>query len=101
MEFLDFLKKRIEVNPVVNSAVNESDAPVSGSPVSAQPVSTQPINVVSPDDKYFQILNPDTGLRFDIPLLSPVDPNYYFQYIYYMKLREQSPEAFQKTLNWE
>lgn len=92
MEFLDFLKKRSEVKPVLN----ESGAPVSGSPVS-----TQPINIASPDDKYFQILNPDTGLRFDIPLLSPVDPNYYFQYIYYMKLREQSPEAFQKTLNWE
>lgn len=97
MEFLDFLKKRSEVKPVVN----ESGAPVSAQQVSAQPVSTQPINIASPDDKYFQILNPDTGLRFDIPLLSPVDPNYYFQYIYYMKLREQSPEAFQKTLNWE
>ena len=53
------------------------------------------------DNKYFEILNPDTGLRFDIPLLSPLDPDYYYNYIYYMKLRERSPETFNKLIGWE
>lgn len=53
------------------------------------------------DSTYYNTLNPDTGLRYDIPMLSPLDPGYYFKYIYYMKLKERSPETFAKLTNWE
>lgn len=52
-------------------------------------------------NEYFNILDPDTGDRFDIPLLSPSDPGYFFKYVYYMKLKENSPETFKKILTWE
>jgi hypothetical protein len=55
---------------------------------------------ISEDAKYFNMINPDTGLKYDIPLLSQTDGDYYFKYVYYMKLKERSPETFNKILNW-
>lgn len=55
----------------------------------------------NPDSVYFNMVNPDSGLRYDIPMLSPVDPGYYFKYVYYMQMKEDSPETFNKIINWE
>jgi len=57
--------------------------------------------LIDPDYAYYMIMDPSTGSRFDIPMLSPLDPGYLFKYIYYMKLRETSPDAFRKILNWD
>lgn len=53
------------------------------------------------DAVYYNMVDPETNLRYDIPLVSPLDPSYYFKYVYYMKLKESSPETFKKIMNWE
>lgn len=53
------------------------------------------------DAFYYDIVNPDTGYRYDIPLLSTLDPEYFFKYVHYMKIRESSPDTFKKILNWD
>lgn len=53
------------------------------------------------DSYYFNMVNPDTGKRYDIPMLSPIDPDYYYQYVNYMKIKETSPDTFEKILNWD
>lgn len=49
---------------------------------------------------YFNIMNPDTGFRFDIPLLKLIDNDYKTRYAYYMKLREEKPEEFKEVMAW-
>ena len=56
---------------------------------------------VYPDHKYYMMMNPVTGRRYDIPMLSSLDPEYYFKYIYYMKINERSPDTFEKILRWD
>lgn len=53
------------------------------------------------DAEYYATVNPATGVRFDIPLLNTLDPEYYFKYVKYMKLREESPDTFNQLINWE
>lgn len=53
------------------------------------------------NSEYFDTFDPETGLRFDIPMVSPNDPDYFYTYIYYMKLRDRAPETFERILNWE
>ncbi|CCH50072.1 DUF4116 domain-containing protein [Pseudodesulfovibrio piezophilus] len=53
------------------------------------------------DSYYYNMLDPRTGLRYDIPLLSPIDPKYYWEYIYRMKLKERAPNTFEKMLRWD
>jgi len=53
------------------------------------------------DDDYFATVDPKTGRRFNIPMLSTKDKQYFVKYVKYMKIREQKPEYFEKILNWE
>jgi len=52
------------------------------------------------DNEYFAIVNPKTGLRFDIPMLVGNDPHYYAKYVEYMKLRQKNPEEFNRIMEW-
>jgi len=54
----------------------------------------------SVDTDYYNMLDPDTGYRFAIPMLDESAPGYYFRYIYHMKLKERSPETFNAIMNW-
>ena len=56
---------------------------------------------VERDQYYYNIMNPDTGRRFDIPMLITTSPSYYYKYIEFMKLRERSPDTFEKVLSWD
>jgi len=56
---------------------------------------------VNKDDEYFSTVDPNTGKRFDIPMLSTSDPNYFVKYVEYMKIREKNPTRFKKILNWD
>jgi hypothetical protein len=57
---------------------------------------------IEKDDAYYYAnVNPKNGLRYDIPLLIPTDPDYYSKYVYNMKLKERSPNAFDKILRWD
>ena len=96
MEFRDFITKKSDDILRFTGDVNESDPDVN---TAAQSGPAGGSNLT--DEEYFNMLNPETGLRYDIPMVSPVDPTYYFKYIYYMKLKERSPDTFQKILNWE
>lgn len=53
------------------------------------------------DGLYFSIIDPKSGYKYDIPMLSTLDPSYYFKYVYFMKLKESSPSAFEKILRWD
>ena len=96
MEFRDFITKKSDDILRFTGNVNESDPDVN---TASQSTQSGVSNLT--DEDYFNMLNPETGLRYDIPMVSPVDPTYYFKYIYYMKLKERSPDTFQKILNWE
>jgi len=47
-----------------------------------------------------RIVDPDTGLPYNVPNLDPEDPGYVQAYAYVMWLRETSPETFRQILNW-
>lgn len=53
------------------------------------------------EGKYFNMKDPDTGERYDIPLLAVSDPNYFGKYVSYMKMKEKTPEIFKRIMNWE
>ena len=53
------------------------------------------------DSYYYHMLNPSTGTRYDIPMLRKVDPAYFYKYVDYMKMKEQSPNTFEKILRWD
>lgn len=52
------------------------------------------------DAEYFEMINPETGMRYEIPFLSYSDNDYFYKYVEYMKLKEKNPEQFEKILNW-
>lgn len=57
---------------------------------------------IEKDDAYYYAnMDPRNGFRYDIPLLSTIDPGYYFKYISKMKLKECSPDTFEKILRWD
>ena len=58
-------------------------------------------SVIKDDSYYFNMKDPKSGSRYDIPMLSRIDPEYYFKYIYFMKLKERSPDTFEKILRWD
>jgi len=57
--------------------------------------------VTKDDSYYYNMLDTRNGLRYDIPMLMTTDPVYYFKYIRYMKLKEQSLDTFEKMLRWD
>ncbi|NDY73089.1 hypothetical protein DO021_15510 [Desulfobacter hydrogenophilus] len=57
--------------------------------------------VVKNNAYYFNIIDPVSGLKYDIPMLSSTAPNYFYSYIYYVKFREHSPDTFDKMLRWD
>ena len=46
-------------------------------------------------------VNPDTGLPYNIPMLSPGNPDYNYLYADIMRLKEESPETFNSLMKWE
>ena len=60
-----------------------------------------PESNIKDDNYYFNMVDPETQNRYNIPMLSPVDPGYYYEYIYYMKMKEKTPDTFNKILGWE
>lgn len=59
-------------------------------------------SLVEKDDSYyFHMVDPRNGERYAIPLLGRTDPKYYYQYVYNMRLKESSPDTFEKMLRWD
>ena len=59
-------------------------------------------SLVEKDDAYyFNMVDPCNGLKYDIPMLAPTHPEYFFKYVYNMKLKESSPDTFEKMLRWD
>lgn len=55
----------------------------------------------NPDSYYFHMLDPRSGYRYDIPMLMSSEPTYFYKYVDYMKLKERSPDTFEKILRWD
>lgn len=53
------------------------------------------------DLDYWEIKNPDTGYRYDIPHLDKESGTYVWDYIAMMKLKERQPGTFDRIINWE
>jgi len=53
------------------------------------------------DDELFNTVNPETGIRYDIPMLATDAVDYYWSYIYYMKILLKSPELFKSIMEWK
>ena len=53
------------------------------------------------DSEYWMMMDPNTGERYDIPMVNPGKPGYSFRYIDMMKERVISPDTFQKIMNWD
>jgi len=66
-----------------------------------KPQDSTVIDVKHDDAYYFNMKNPRSGLRYSIPLLSPLDPDYFQKYVYFMKIKERSPDTFEKILRWD
>lgn len=50
---------------------------------------------------YFNMVDPRNGARYDIPLLIPSAPDYYSKYVHFMKIKERSPNTFERILRWD
>lgn len=86
---MEFIKKIRENNKLFPNKINEDSYDI------------QQKNTKMSNAEYFDIIDPNTGVRYDIPMLASTDPDYFHSYIYYMKIRERSPETFERILNWE
>lgn len=56
--------------------------------------------VLGSTEELWMTLNPDTNMRFEIPMLQFSDPDYKMKYIKYMKLRKENPTEFERVLKW-
>ena len=50
---------------------------------------------------YYNMVNPQSGMHYDIPMLNTLDPEYYWKYVNFMKIKEQSEKTFDKILRWD
>jgi len=89
MNFINYLNKNV-IKEIKDLELKES----------AIQSNIQDTSINKTDFEYFQEKDED-GLSFDIPLLSKTDPLYFRKYVYYMKLKEKSPETFKKVIGWE
>jgi hypothetical protein len=85
MLFEDMIKKSNSVNNVTK--LNEENT----SPNTVQKTQLERMNEV----------NPDTGLPYNIPMLSPGNPDYNYLYADIMRLKDESPETFNLLMKWE
>ncbi len=56
---------------------------------------------IADDKRLFVIVNPATGRKYDIPMLSRTAPDYYLKYVYFMRLKESSPSTFEAVMSWD
>jgi hypothetical protein len=78
----------------INKVFEEEEAPKSEPSKSYEEQQEENIRL-------FNIVDPETGLRYDIPMLKTTAPDYFWQYIHFMKIKEKDPDLFQKILDWE
>ena len=64
-------------------------------------VQTKIKSLPNPDNYYYNMIDPRSGYRYDIPMLMRDDPEYYGKYIDFMQLKERSPDTFEKVLRWD
>lgn len=55
---------------------------------------------IKTDVEYFNEVDPQTGLKYDIPMLNSSKPGYYFKYINFMKIKERSQDTFNTIMGW-
>ena len=50
---------------------------------------------------YFDMIDHQTGFRYDIPMLDTMDPDYFAKYVRFMQIKERSPDTFDKIQRWD
>ena len=101
LEEITSLDDLLERNPEIRKVVPEIELKCQAMLQKFSKKSDSPDCSNKDDSHYYNMVNPGTGKRYDIPMLSRIDPEYFFKYIYYMKLKESSPDVFEKLLWWE
>ena len=53
------------------------------------------------DKKLFNTMDPKTGKRYEIPMLSKTSHDYRENYIEAMRLKIEDPESFTRMMEWK
>jgi len=53
------------------------------------------------DNKLFNTVNPQTGKRYEIPMLDKNDHKYRELYIEAMRLKKEDPDSFERMMDWK
>ena len=53
------------------------------------------------DKEYFNMINEETGNRWNSSMLDQGDPGYFYKNVNYMQLKERSPMTFDKLMQWD
>lgn len=53
------------------------------------------------DKKLFNTMDPKTGKRYEIPMLSKTSHDYRENYIEAMRLKQEDPESFARMMDWK
>ena len=53
------------------------------------------------DKKLFNTMDPKTGKRYEIPMLSKNSYNYRENYIEAMRLKIEDPQSFERMMDWK
>lgn len=100
MKASDFYKRVTKTsNATQSTQVNEASTTTAETViVEAENIEKQ-TSLKKDDNYYFDILDPKTGMRYNIPLLEKTG-SYYQDYVHYMKIKETSPSTFDKIMSW-
>jgi len=62
------------------------------------------LSIIQQDNRkeidYYNIINPETGVRYDIPFLEVSDDEYVKKYSDFMKIKLEDEEKFKELLEW-
>jgi hypothetical protein len=89
----------------IKEQIGLEDEVIAGTSVKVPAIETTP--ELTADDKFkelqrlFKIVDPRTGMRYDIPLLDRNSASYFFDYSDRMKLKERDPATFERMLRWD
>lgn len=85
---------------VIAIKINEEITPVEIDNQVAYEAPEAPLTALENAQRLYNIKDPKTGKRYDIPLLDRNATDYFTQYIAKMEILERNPESFKKLMEW-
>lgn len=91
----EILKEKVEVQQIPDVIQDNIEPEVS----IVQDVKS-PEDIMNNYKRLFAIVNPKTGMRYDIPMVDRNKPGYFFEYVDCMKILERDPKTFKRMMEW-